>query len=243
MGNTYGYQYGYPVEASTAEGVAGFMIAFLGVFYLLMFAVAVAVYVFQSLSLYTIAKRRGIHNPWLAWLPVGNMWITGCISDQYQYVVKGRVRNRRKILLGLTIGMFAILVVMFGSLFSMILGAAGDVGALTGVGFAMVLLAYFALFVVAIVAAVFQYIAIYDLYRSCDPDNAVLYLVLSIFFNICLPIFFFICRKKDGGMPPRKPAEPVLQVTEPVIQVQQAPAAETAEVPAEETAASEQTEE
>ena len=56
----------------------------------------------------------------------------------------------------------------------------------------------------AIAVAVIQYMALYDLYQSCEPKNSVLYLVLSIFFNITLPIFVFLCRNKDEGMPPRK---------------------------------------
>ena len=64
---------------------------------------SVACYVLEALSLYTIAQRRGIRKPWLAWIPVVNVWIVGSISDQYQYVVNRRIQNRRKVLLGLAI--------------------------------------------------------------------------------------------------------------------------------------------
>ncbi len=222
MGYQYYYGYEYPSiqpDFDSAVGSAfGAVMGFVLVFYLLMLAVGVVFYILQSLGLYTIAKRRGINNPWLAWLPVGNMWIMGSISDQYQYVAKGRVRNRRKVLVGLILGMYAMLILIFGSLFSTILGAAGNMEALAGAGVATMLLAYLAMIVVAIVATVFQYIAMYDLYSSCDPDNAVLYLVLSIFFSICLPIFFFICRKKDGGMPPRKTVEQPQPILEPAYE-------------------------
>ena len=57
---------------------------------------SVACYVLEALSLYTIAQRRGIRKPWLAWIPVVNVWIVGSISDQYQYVVNRRIQNRRK---------------------------------------------------------------------------------------------------------------------------------------------------
>ena len=56
-------------------------------------------YIFQGLTLSTVARRRGINNPWLAWVPVGNVWMLGCISDQYRYVAKGQVKNRRKTML------------------------------------------------------------------------------------------------------------------------------------------------
>ena len=77
-----------------------------------------------------------------------------------------------------------------------------------------------ALFIVAVVAAVFVYIAYYDYFVSCEPNNAVLYLVLSILIPVTLPFFIFFSRKKDDGMPPRRDAQPV---AEPV---QESPKAE-----------------
>lgn len=211
----YEYYYEYPdMDMAFDAGFAGAMLGIIFIFYFIMMALSVAAYVFQSLSLYTIAKRRGIHNPWLSWLPVGNMWILGSISDQYQYVAKGRVRNRRKLLMGLTIGMLGALVLMYSSVFGLALGLAGESGAIAGGSLILLVLMALALCVVAVVAMVYQYISIYDLYASCEPSNAVLYLVLSIFFAVAMPIFFFICRKKDLGMPPRKtdvPEQPVLQ--------------------------------
>jgi hypothetical protein len=32
--------------------------------------------------MYTIAKRRQINHPWMAWVPVVDMYLLGCISDQ-----------------------------------------------------------------------------------------------------------------------------------------------------------------
>ena len=73
---------------------------------------SVACYVLEALSLYTIAQRRGIRKPWLAWIPVVNVWIVGSISDQYQYVVNRRIQNRRKVLLGLAIALMGSLIAL-----------------------------------------------------------------------------------------------------------------------------------
>lgn len=35
-------------------------------------AISLVFYIFESLGLYTIAKRRGIRHPWLSWVPLGN---------------------------------------------------------------------------------------------------------------------------------------------------------------------------
>ena len=64
--------------------------------------ISLAVYVFTALSLYTIAARRGIKNPWLAWIPVGSNWILGSVADQYQHLVQGKITSRRKIMLSLS---------------------------------------------------------------------------------------------------------------------------------------------
>lgn len=62
----------------------------------------------------------------------------------------------------------------------------------------------------------FQYIALYRIYKSCDPKNTTLFLVLSILFNITMPFFLFACRKKDLGMPqPEAPeGEPAEEPTQ-----------------------------
>ena len=59
----------------------------LNIWWLLFYA---ACYILLSLGLYTLAKRRYIDRPWLAWLPIGNLWILGCLADQYRKVVQDK---------------------------------------------------------------------------------------------------------------------------------------------------------
>ena len=191
----------------------------LGLFYLLyvliVSAVGIGSYVLQGISFYSIAGRRGIKHAWLSWLPVGSVWILGCISDQYQYVVKRQVKNKRKVLLilGLALLAMAILVIV---LCGAMIGSAlefeysnpesdqmvgGFLGSVFGVVVASLLTSG-----LSIALTILQYICLYDLYTSCEPSNNVLYLLLSIFLGFLLPIFLFVCRNKDLGMPPRKAA-------------------------------------
>lgn len=205
-------------------GVMAGVIGILLVVGLLALVLGIVSYVLSSVATHTIAKRRGIKHAWLAWLPVGNSWIMGSISDQYQYVAKGRVRNTRKVLLGLSI---AAVVLSFWSqsnsnaafqeLLTYVEGGTVDATATamnTGVGFLLRLVTWG----VGVASAVFGYIALYHLYMSCNPNNGVLFLVLSIIFGITQPFFLFACRNKDLGMPPRKP-EPQWQ---PIEQAQPA---------------------
>jgi len=57
---------------------------------------------------------------------------------------------------------------------------------------------------ISIAFLVIRYMALYDIYRSMDPVNCVLFLVLSILFSVTEPFFLFFNRNKDLGMPPRR---------------------------------------
>jgi len=191
------------VHTYTAGADSGVIILFLliyGVFVFAMLVFSVASYVLSSLGMYTIAKRRGIRNPWLSWIPYGNMWVLGSVADQYQYVTGGKIKNRRKILLVTTIALSVLMIPMV--IFALLSG----LGSYWTV--ALLVLAYVVFIVVAIVGAVFQYIAYYDLFRSCKPQNATLFLVLGIVCQVTLPFFLFACRNQDEGMPPRKDQMP-----------------------------------
>ena len=177
------------------------------------FLLSIAAYVLSALALYTVASRRGIRKPWLAWIPVLNVWLIGSLSDQYRYVVKGQVKNKRKALLILNLInlVLSIAVVVFVTMmavtairsemgyfrsdpmmkeilrYAIALGCAGMI--MTGTGIA---------------TAIIRYIALYDVHMSMDPGNCVVFLVLSIIFSVTEPFFLFFNRNKDKGMPPRK---------------------------------------
>lgn len=181
----------------------------------------VAAYILTALAIYTISRRRGLSKPWLAWIPVINCWLLGSLSDQYRYVVKGENKSKRKWLLILRI-LKAVLVFAISAFVISMVGSVvkasyyggyleGDfldmlAPVLTMLGFALPYAG------ITIAFCVVRYIALYDVYRSLDPDNAVLYLVLSILFSPTEPFFLFFNREKDLGMPPRK--QPVYETAE-----------------------------
>ncbi|MBQ7000965.1 MAG: hypothetical protein IJN67_07975 [Oscillospiraceae bacterium] len=171
----------------------------------------IAGYVLTALAIYSISRRRELRKPWLAWIPVVNCWLLGSLSDQYRYVVKGENRSKRKWLLWLSIAKLllttAIVVlgiavagsVLFGGFRKESLLLQRIMGPLIGIAgvslpMAGITLAY----------AVIYFMALYDLYQSLDPSNAVLYLVLSVLFPITKPFFLFFNRDRDDGMPPRR---------------------------------------
>lgn len=189
-------------------------------------SISLVTYILFSLGLYAFAKRRGIKNPWLAWIPVGSNWILGSLSDQYRYVTKGEIKNKRKAMLALSI----IMGVLFVAIIAIIIVAvarmalSGMDGSLSeqeafrvGMMFLSMLGLFLPLWGIGLALTIVQYIALYDLYRSADPDNRVLYIVLSIVVNVTMAFFVFFLRNKDNGMPPRKEEPVVLDEPAPVV--------------------------
>ena len=207
----------------------------------------IALYVLRSIGLYAIAKRRGISNAWLAWIPEAWVWVVGSISDQFRYVTKAQVKNKRTTLLVMQIITFVmavvlIVIVAINAMDLINLGVMGStedelmaealVFVVKALGLTLLMCA------VALAASIIQYIALYDLYMSVNPGNAVLFLVLSIVIGYTMPFFIFFNRKKDDGMPPRcdVPQVPVAYsyIPEPVVQEPMEISAEPAEEKTEE---------
>lgn len=191
------------VEGLTASGFVSFGSNVLNI----------ACYVLTAIALYAMAKRRGIQRPWLAWVPVVNVYLLGCIADQYRYVAKGENRSKRKALLTLNIivcvlvlAIVVIAVVMVSNILMAEFGNASNVDLeMTTVGYALGIVVLALVFVgVEIALQIVRFIALYDVYNSCDPENSTLFLVLSIILPVTEAFFLFFSREKDIGMPPRK---------------------------------------
>ena len=182
-------------------------------------AMGIAIYVLRSVGLYSIAKRRQIRHAWFAWVPVVDQYLLGCVSDQYRYVVKGQNKAKRRSLLVLSIicglGIVAMEILLWyirGNLLSM----ARDVGEMmlmnATMKYALVIgIVLLVFLILALIRGIVRLVALYDLYRSCDPENAVIYLVLNILSGTTVPFFIFFNRNKDLGMPPRKSTQPQCQ--------------------------------
>ena len=238
MSGSFDFGYSFPdVAGDVASGALGILAGVLLLAVLLGLALAAVSYVLSAVSMYRIAKRRGIHHAWLAWIPVGNSWLLGSISDQYQYVVKRKATSRRKLLLILSIVNITVNIVHSIIQASTSLAFYADAGMGNEVGMvAVTMLVSVVYLVLSMVLLAFTYVAYYDLFRSCKPNNAVLFLVLSIFFNVTTPFFLIVCSNSDEGMPPKRAPqvpEQIPYVPAEVPAPEQTPA-EEAPAPAEE---------
>ena len=223
MGYDYGFEYAFPdAMGGAAVGVAT---GILLIVWCLAMGFSIVMYVLNAVGLYRIAKRRGIHHAWLAWVPIGSNWLLGSISDHYQYVAKQKVTSKRKILLILSLCLIGCLFVLAGGVVAIVVAAGSSMNASVALGVVLLLIAYLGMMGLAIAITVFCYIAYYDLFRSCKPGNAVLFLVLSILFNVTLAFFVFFSSKSDEGMPERRPRDPAPRIEEAPVEPE-APAEE-----------------
>lgn len=160
--------------------------------------VLLAAWIMRSISLHRIAKRRGLRRAWLSWLPIGNRWILGSLSDQYQHLVQGRITSNRKILLVLSLA--SLLMGTSGSLTTVVQNLMEESQQMTVTWSVAGMIPTILTWGVSIGWLVFYHICNYDLYRSCNPKNAVVFLVLGIVLPVCEPFFYLACRNKDWGM-------------------------------------------
>lgn len=212
----------YPYQNNTIyvnEEIVSIVAALVAVVLICVLMIRLALFVFRAVSLYRIARRRGIRNAWLAWVPVCSDWILGSVADQYQYVVKGKIRNRRLPLLLLTLAVLVLQAVVsamgVGSMLDIIRLMITGSGYPDVVRMALLVLTTMVHSGVAIALLVVRGFALYDFYSSCTGRYNVLFLVLGLVFRFLEPVFFFVCRNKEEGMPPRRevPALSELEIT------------------------------
>ena len=203
------------MESSISGGASmlgGFLVAYI-IILLFSLALGITFYVFSSLGLYSHAKRHNISNPWLAWLPVGNYWVSGKLADLATANKPGKKMNYTKWLMGLSIGLFGTVIVyliavfgMVGSIFgNAVLGA--DPDAMFGSMFiwiAVIMLFAFLLYGVSIAVLVIWSIGMYHVYLMyCTKGVSVAFAILGGLFGLH-GIFLFAIRNKPL-LPPQVP--------------------------------------
>ena len=128
-------------------------------FTLLWVALGIAAYVLTALGLYAIAKNRGMENPWLAWIPIAQLYIIGVIVKELKF---GESFTIPKMELVLPLGALAVAVLSWIPV----------LGWLLSIAFAVVLI-----------------YSLYILYKKYVPEQAVLYTVLSCIGLFAIFIF------------------------------------------------------
>lgn len=173
-------------------------------------ALLIVQYVLRSLSLYTVAKRRGSLNPGYAWVPVIWTWTLGGICDQYDGR-RGIQRKWRTVLLTTTVIAAAGFLLAYGLILveafrfdeisqNLTYDEAVEALAesLSSFGGTYVLLA-----VMAIAASAYNVcrsICLFKLFESCRPNDAVKLLLLSLVVPFAEPFCLISCKNYDLGL-------------------------------------------
>ncbi len=172
---------------------------------LISIGLGIAGYVLTGISLYQIGKRRRIRNYGLAWVPIGNLWVINAIGDQYQEIRTGQRQYLRRWAMGLIGGFVLLWLLGMVMAFTAVVKAftyrdtltPGEIMSL-GSSAMLMILAILLMLAAWTAAMVLTYISLYRLYRSTRPQNAVVFLVLSIVISVTAPFFLFACRKYDA---------------------------------------------
>lgn len=67
--------------AANMTGLSGEVIAFLGIFIVLVLVMIILAYIFESLAIYRIMKNRNLNNAFLAWVPIACYYAIGKVYD------------------------------------------------------------------------------------------------------------------------------------------------------------------
>ncbi len=201
------YDFIYEIESSFPE-FRLFMTIYLAVIGICILAVLIPNYILTGIGYSTIAKRRGVKGYWLAWIPVAKNWVIGGIADEYDQRRLGCKRRFRVFMLIAAIVNVLSTVVLFIGLAAVvpfIINAVhgNEMEMMKNIMQLSICFEYGIIGISFSSAALtaFYYISIYKIIESFTPKLAVLFLILSMFVGLFLPIWLVVMRKKGYPYP------------------------------------------
>ncbi len=163
----------------------------------------VVAYVFEAKATYEIAKRRGLEKPWLAWIPMVHSWYFGKIADKYCLEKENKTTKYAKWVLITQIAMTAILSIYLdaticGAVIVVVLSnTAAELGVIVALLYYIFIIVFSDVVIaVSVIASIFGYKALHKIYRSCDTEKSLLFLMLSI-FTPAGPFLLYSVRNQD----------------------------------------------
>ena len=167
-------------------------------------------------ALQKIGRCSGVSHDWLVWVPGLQLYVQGGISDIYRRRLTNK-KKRKRILMPVFILARVILWIPAWKLIAEGCVQYYEIVSIGASEIAATMMLYYAIldalvylipfFVLGIAGLVLKYMALHDVYMLCNPERHNLYLVLSMIPGVNMvtqPLFLFLCRNQDGGMPPRR---------------------------------------
>ncbi len=207
----YDYSQYDGIKNAAAGAGLSWGLAIAGFIALIALTLAVLSYVFYSVGLFKMARNLGIVAPWLAFIPVANLYLLGRVAQ-------GNGEKKCKFPFGWILLVLTLVSAWLESLFSasVVTGLAKIVSGMTienavtsleelftFVGGPLVL-NVMAIALVSLLTAIFFYVTLYHAYKVCAGGCAPLYLAVSVILPIFIPFFLFAKRNSLA----KKEAEP-----------------------------------
>ena len=164
---------------------------------LIVWGISLVCYVLLALGLWKIARKRGIRNPWLAWIPVANVWLEGSIADAYHKRFEGRKTHYALLMTVFTVAAGILLVA--APVLGMLAAVLADATVYTdpiGLGWAA-LGVFVAAYAVNAALFVFTVLAYYKIYHWCS-EKSVCMTVLTAVLPECAVFFVFFIRNREN---------------------------------------------
>lgn len=139
---------------------------------------------FSSVALFRIARIQGVQNPWLAWIPLGSLWVMGSIADQYQEQVRGRRSFLRWLLM--------LHMVCSGLLLYIVAFSSPLAAALEGLAVQYLLIPM----ILSIGGIVAVYIALHKVYKCSAIVDSEAFTILGVLFSLPTPFLLWHTAKK-----------------------------------------------
>lgn len=206
-----GYGYYSPeiyYDEGLALGLGMGMLTVMIVLYAIVFLIAIAQYVVNGIAMLRIAKKAGVPNGWMAFLPFTDIYLLGKVAD----VGGVKKNNVKRLMITYCIYFALLLLYIFAALVYVVLMAEGEVivAALIFFGTAILVLA------ASIVYSVFFYIAIYRICENFGGRNAVGYFLGMLLGSMfCSSLVHVILLLVLSFKTPASTDAPTVPVTEP----------------------------
>ena len=175
------------MESMAYAGLTAGVMAVIAICYAIAWLIGIAIYILHGIGLMKIAKSLDIPYAWRSFIPVASEFLVGRVAEKSEKSLAKGKKHAARIL----ICEVACFITSFVATFSYVVGVLSENPILMLIFIFSLLLTI----VASITYFVFYCIALYNVYTIVSPENATLFIVLSILFDgLAAPIIFFCTR-------------------------------------------------
>ena len=161
---------------------AGMLVGFVFFFVFITLIISILSYVLHAYGLYTIAKRRGHKDPWMAWVPFASRYLYADLISRDLEIGRFTLRNFP---IFFTFSQVGISILSYVAFFTAMIPI---IGWIIGGLFFLALVVF---------SAVAETYVSYRFYRKLFFDQVILFTILSAVVPLAEPIILFAIRNRS----------------------------------------------